>query len=73
MSPLLARAVAGIDLRLSPGRHAAVVGPSGPGKSSLVNLALRFWIPDEGVIRSGGIPLDQLRAFLPSNGQNHAV
>ncbi|MEJ2687272.1 MAG: thiol reductant ABC exporter subunit CydC [Gammaproteobacteria bacterium] len=50
-----------IDLEIAAGRRIAVVGPSGSGKSSLVNLALRFWDCQRGEIRLGGHPLGQFR------------
>ncbi len=55
-------ALTGINLRIAPGRRVAVIGPSGSGKSSLVNLALRFWEPSEGCITIGGVPIHQLKA-----------
>jgi ABC-type multidrug transport system fused ATPase/permease subunit len=44
----------------------ALVGPSGAGKSTCVSLLLRFWDPNRGAIRLGGVdlrdfPLDDLR------------
>ncbi len=53
-------ALDGIDLSLPQGRRLAVVGATGAGKSTLINLILRFWEPDRGEIRLGGHPL---RAF----------
>ena len=55
-------ALSGINLRIAPGQRVAVVGPSGSGKSSLVNLALRFWKPNAGYITMGGVPLEQMKA-----------
>ncbi|MFC3230231.1 thiol reductant ABC exporter subunit CydC [Marinibaculum pumilum] len=49
-----------IDLDLPPGRHVAVTGPSGAGKSTILNLALRFHLPQEGRITLGGVPLEAL-------------
>ncbi|MFG1345580.1 thiol reductant ABC exporter subunit CydC [Xanthobacter autotrophicus DSM 431] len=53
-------ALSDIHLTLSPGRHVAVVGPSGSGKSSLVALALRFRAPDAGTITYGGMPVAEM-------------
>jgi thiol reductant ABC exporter CydC subunit len=44
----------GITFSLRPGSRVAVVGASGSGKSTLVNLILRFWDPETGVVRLGG-------------------
>jgi len=39
------------------GRTLAVVGPSGAGKSTLMNLLLRFYDPERGAVRIGGVDL----------------
>ncbi len=54
-------ALRGINLTIRPGEHTALVGPSGSGKSSLVNLIPRFWEPTHGEIRLDDIPLREIR------------
>jgi len=44
----------GFSLDIEPGRHMALVGPSGTGKSTVVNLLLRQWDPQSGSISIGG-------------------
>lgn len=44
----------GIDLDISPGSKVALVGASGSGKSTIVNLLLRFYQPGSGVIKVDG-------------------
>jgi len=46
--------VAGIDLEIAGGERVGLVGRSGAGKSTLVNLALRFYDPDEGRVLIDG-------------------
>jgi thiol reductant ABC exporter CydC subunit len=46
-----------LSLTLPPGKRLAIVGPSGAGKTTLVNLLLRFWEADRGQILLGGRPL----------------
>jgi ATP-binding cassette subfamily B protein len=46
-------------LDIAPGRHVALVGPSGTGKSTVVNLLLRQWDPQSGAIRLGDRPLTE--------------
>jgi ATP-binding cassette subfamily C protein CydC len=51
-----------VSLSIAPGGSLALVGPTGSGKSTLVNLLLRFWDYREGEIRIGGRELRDLRA-----------
>ncbi|SLP30460.1 secretion ATPase [Klebsiella pneumoniae] len=46
----------GVSLTLQPGEVVAITGKSGCGKSTLVKLILGIHIPDEGTIRTFGIP-----------------
>lgn len=43
------------NLKVKRGETIALVGPTGGGKSTIVNLLCRFYEPKEGVIRIGGI------------------
>jgi subfamily B ATP-binding cassette protein MsbA len=49
-----------VRLKAEPGMKVALVGPTGCGKSTLMNLLLRFYDPTEGQIRLDGIPLPEL-------------
>jgi thiol reductant ABC exporter CydC subunit len=51
----------GVDLRLEPGAHVALVGPSGAGKTTIAQALVRFRDPDEGMVALGGIDLRTLR------------
>ncbi len=53
--------LAGIDLALEPGEVVAVCGPTGAGKSSLLNLVPRFYDPTDGRVVLGGVDLRDLR------------
>jgi len=55
--------VAEIDLRIEEGKHYALVGPSGAGKTTLIYLLLRFLEPRSGLITAGG---RELAAWEPS-------
>lgn len=46
----------GVSMTLHPGEVVAITGKSGCGKSTLVKLILGIHIPDEGMIRTFGIP-----------------
>ena len=48
------------SLTIEPGETVAVVGSSGVGKSTIVNLLLRFYEPNAGRILIDGYPLDRL-------------
>lgn len=53
-------AVEGIDLEVLPGQTVALVGPTGAGKSTIVNLLTRFYEYQEGRITLDGVPLRDL-------------
>ena len=51
------RALDGIDLTIAPGETVALVGPSGAGKTTVIQLLLRFYDPQDGSIRIDGTDL----------------
>jgi thiol reductant ABC exporter CydC subunit len=51
----------GLSLRIAPGEHVALVGPSGVGKTTVVNLLLRFLDPEEGRVTLAGRDLRDYR------------
>jgi len=54
-------ALAGIDLVVRPGELVALVGGSGGGKTTLVNLLPRFVTPTAGRILIDEVPIEELR------------
>ena len=50
----------GFNLRVQAGETVALVGPTGGGKTTIVNLVGRFFEPREGVISIGGIDYTQI-------------
>src|SRR5574344_1531305 len=55
----LAPALDRVSLRIQPGQVVALVGPSGAGKTTLVNLLPRFLNPSSGQVLLEGVPLAQ--------------
>jgi ATP-binding cassette subfamily B protein len=59
----------GFSFELPKNKNFALVGPSGTGKSTVVNLLLRQWDPQSGTISLGGhptteFPLDDLQEYF---------
>ena len=54
------QALTDVSMELVPGDHVALVGESGAGKTTLMNLLLGFIQPDQGEIRVNGMPLSAL-------------
>ena len=57
-----------IHLEARPGETIALVGPTGAGKSTLINLLTRFYEYDQGVITIDSVPVHELnKSFLRRN------
>lgn len=49
-----------LSIRFKAGKSYALVGPSGAGKSSLVDLLLKFFVPQKGTIRVNGADITEV-------------
>ena len=56
-------ALADVSATVQPGEKLALVGPSGAGKTTVLQLLLRFYDPDRGLIRLDGV---DIRSVDPS-------
>lgn len=50
-----------LNLTIHQGETVAIVGPNGCGKSTLINLLMRFYDPDLGTVEIGGTDIRQFR------------
>ena len=50
-------AVRDIDLKVEPGRFVSIVGPTGSGKSTILNMAAGLLNPSSGTVHSFGEPV----------------
>ena len=48
------------NLKVQPGQRIALVGPTGCGKTTMINLLMRFYDTDEGEIRVDGVPSQKI-------------
>lgn len=51
----------GVNLDVAPGEMVGLVGRSGVGKTTTVNLICRFYNIDQGIIEVDGIPIQKIR------------
>ena len=51
----------GVSFHVEPGQVAALIGPTGAGKTTVISLIPRFYDPDFGTIRIDG---HDIRGFL---------
>lgn len=49
-----------LSLHLKPGENVALVGASGGGKSTLVQVLLGLYTPSAGQVRFGGVPMEEI-------------
>ena len=50
-----------LSFRVSPGEKLAIVGHTGAGKTTIINLLMRFYEPQRGRILVDGVPVERLR------------
>ena len=72
------KAIDGISFSLKKGESLGIIGPTGCGKTTIINLLMRFYDVDEGVIRINGRKVssfdkDELRQLFGVVFQNDMV
>jgi ATP-binding cassette subfamily B protein len=50
----------GVSFRAAPGERLAIVGATGAGKSTIINLLMRFYEPQRGEILFDGVPIREV-------------
>ncbi|MBO7131796.1 ABC transporter ATP-binding protein [Candidatus Saccharibacteria bacterium] len=49
------------SVKIEPGMKVAIVGPTGAGKTTLINLLMRFYDPSSGYITIDGVPTREMK------------
>ena len=49
------------SVKVEPGMKVAIVGPTGAGKTTIINLLMRFYEPDSGFISVDGAPIREMK------------
>lgn len=49
------------SVKVEPGMKVAIVGPTGAGKTTVINLLMRFYDPDSGFITVDGVPTREMK------------
>ena len=55
------RLIENLNIDVKPGEHVAIVGPTGCGKTTIINLLMRFYDVDNGCIRVDGTDIRTVR------------
>jgi len=50
-----------LHLKTKPGQVVAIVGPTGAGKTTIINLLMRYYDVDKGEIRLDGVPIREAK------------
>jgi len=53
--------IKGFSSKIKPGQNIAIVGPTGAGKTTMVNLLMRFYEIDKGAIRIDGVDIKDMK------------
>ena len=53
--------IKGLSAHIKPGQRVAIIGPTGAGKTTLVNLLMRFYEINSGAIKIDGVDIRQMK------------